>query len=97
MIFDKKRQFRTFTVGHWDNGQWIDDAKNTNNFDKADIIIFPGGVDVSPTYYNEPRGRYTQVDKPSDRDLNEISIYNKAVEQGKYIVGICRGLICSSL
>lgn len=91
-MFDKKHKFKTFTVGNYNDGDWIDNSTNTHNFEKADIIIFPGGIDVSPTLYGENRGKYTQVGKPSQRDIDETKIYKEAIKAGKYIVGICRGL-----
>ncbi len=87
-----KKQLKRITIGFGDDGDWIDNSIRTHNLKEADIIIIPGGVDVSPTYYNEPRGRYTQVGEPSNRDINESKALEYAFNEGLYAVGICRGL-----
>lgn len=86
-----KKQLKRFTATYSDDGDWINNTKRARNLEEADIIIIPGGVDVSPTYYKEPRGAFTQVYHPSDRDIKESAALRYAFNEGKYAVGICRG------
>jgi putative glutamine amidotransferase len=88
----KQLKLKHYTVGSYDDGDWINCSSKTYNYNKADIIIFPGGIDVSPTLYGEKRGSHTQVSQMSERDKTEIEMYNKALKDGKFIFGICRGL-----
>jgi gamma-glutamyl-gamma-aminobutyrate hydrolase PuuD len=57
----------------------------------ADIVVFSGGTDVTPTIYGEDG--YHQLTQASDkeRDRVETAIYHAAVSKRKVIVGICRG------
>jgi putative glutamine amidotransferase len=70
-----------------DNREW----KVLNSSDEVkdiDTIIFTGGEDIDPSFYNETSthsGFYTP------RDTLEFSLFNKAVELGKNIIGVCRG------
>lgn len=66
-----------------------------NSFEKADVIVFTGGEDVSPFLYNKKR-HPTTSNNPT-RDMFEERFFKKAVEQGKGMLGICRGsqLLCA--
>lgn len=59
------------------------------NFNEADVIMFTGGEDVSPSYYGEPVGKYTYNN--IFRDTSERELFSRAIENKKAIVGICRG------
>lgn len=67
----------------------------TDNIHEADVIAFGGGADIDTGFYNEPRGRHTN--KPSERDTIEKRDFTFAVQNGKKMVGICRGaqLVCA--
>jgi putative glutamine amidotransferase len=53
-------------------------------------IMFTGGGDVSLKYFNgEDHARISGVDE--DRDFTEISLLRKAAQDGKPLLGICRG------
>ena len=54
------------------------------------LIVFTGGADVSPHLYDEPIGRHTYSN--TDRDNEEIRIFNQAVKENIPMFGICRGL-----
>lgn len=54
---------------------------------KIDLILFTGGSDVSPDFYNEKVGKYTHIDK--NRDIQERDIYEQYYNIPK--LGICRG------
>lgn len=59
--------------------------------DLFDGIIFPGGPDIDPTFYGEEPhpGLGTTYRK---RDLAEVELLKAAVNNGKAILGICRGM-----
>lgn len=67
---------------------WLD-AAITSKLEDADVVLFTGGADVHPKYYNEKIGNRTMVD--SFRDVGEIEIYEQALALGKKMLGICRG------
>lgn len=53
-----------------------------------DLIIFPGGADVSPSMYGQRNvSSYTEP----QRDKIENTIYKLARKSGKKLLGICRG------
>jgi GMP synthase-like glutamine amidotransferase len=58
--------------------------------EEADVVVFIGGVDVNPELYGEAPIVQTQMPSPA-RDNLEIEVYNKCVELGKPMFGICRG------
>ena len=55
----------------------------------SDIVIFTGGEDVNPMYYEEFVGKRTLFN-PTRDDL-EYGIFQIAVQFKKLIIGICRG------
>lgn len=57
--------------------------------DFADVVLFSGGEDVSPSYYGEPAGKYTFCDKL--RDVYESQIFHYVLQRKKPMLGICRG------
>jgi carbamoylphosphate synthase small subunit len=57
--------------------------------DEADWVLFTGGEDVDPAFYDEPRLQRT-FSNPA-RDQREQVIFNHCVEEGIPMVGICRG------
>ncbi len=53
-------------------------------------LLFPGGIDVDPRFYNEePIARLGQVDL--DWDANDIKLCTKALYNDMPVLGICRG------
>lgn len=68
--------------------------EDINKFEltENDIVMFGGGEDIPPSYYNEEANRtamYPVV--PSRRDRLEKAFFQKAVESGAKMLGICRG------
>ena len=57
-------------------------------FEDADFIQFTGGEDVTPELYGE---KNTHSGNNLRRDQIESEVFNRAVEQGKNILGVCRG------
>jgi carbamoylphosphate synthase small subunit len=63
--------------------------KGAASVDDADIVCFTGGEDVHPHYYNEDPLRCTYFNLK--RDEEDVKVFNRAKEQQKFMVGICRG------
>src|SRR3954447_26041829 len=60
-------------------------------YERMDGILIPGGVDVDPTVFGEtPHARLGRIDPARDRV--EIQLVKWAVEDGKPVLGLCRGL-----
>lgn len=58
--------------------------------EKGDLLLFEGGVDISPELYGEGMGSHTQ--RPNnDRDNIEGEAFFRAKKEGISMVGICRG------
>lgn len=57
--------------------------------DEADILLFTGGEDVSPEFYDENKLECTFTN--IDRDRKEKIFYEDAIEKGLPMIGICRG------
>lgn len=60
-----------------------------SDFHKADVIVFTGGEDVTPSLYRERK--HPQTMNNINRDLGEIYFFTAALAMGKKMVGICRG------
>lgn len=64
----------------------------THDYDEADIIMFTGGSDVSPSLYGETELPKTIVNRR--RDATEVSLYQRRLTYATKpvaFVGICRG------
>jgi gamma-glutamyl-gamma-aminobutyrate hydrolase PuuD len=61
----------------------------TNDLSEADVVVFTGGGDISPTLYNE-KPKVTHGVSP-ERDAFEVAMYDEAKKAGKVMFGICRG------
>ena len=59
-------------------------------YDKLDGVFLPGGVDIDPDSYNEPRSDVCGRVDP-DRDRTEIMFADWAMKDGKPILAVCRG------
>ncbi|MBM6753794.1 gamma-glutamyl-gamma-aminobutyrate hydrolase family protein [Lactobacillus alvi] len=59
--------------------------------DLFDGVIFAGGADVDPTFYDEEPHQKLGVTYRK-RDLFEIELLKEALKAGKAVFGICRGL-----
>jgi len=57
--------------------------------DSADLIVFPGGLDVDPNLYGEPAGQRTSFNPETDANWN--ALYKKYLRQDKKMLGICKG------
>ena len=90
------------SYGYTTESNWIRPLgfEITHNLEDADVVVFGGGKDVDPGFYNEKVGPRT--DSPSSRDKEERLDFLRVQElraEGKKVktVGICRGgqLICA--
>lgn len=57
---------------------------------RLDGILFSGGGDIDPTYYNRPDDAYSNNIDP-DRDRVEFWLLKQALAENKPLMGICRG------
>lgn len=92
----EQKKLKVYHVQGWkEYSSWINHVQPVNSVKEADLVIFPGGADVSPKIYGHPKHKYTHDN--IERDEVETAIYEDAVRQGKYILGICRGsqFICA--
>lgn len=55
----------------------------------ADLVVFTGGEDVNPIYYNEDRHKSTRCNQ--SRDLADIALYEQCLSEGIPMFGVCRG------
>jgi len=92
-----KNRYNIFVVGG-DNGyaNWIP-GEIVRNLEDADVVLFTGGEDVTPSFY----GKLTNPKTGNNigRDIREKEIFDRAQELGKHCLGICRGsqyLCCMS-
>ena len=60
-------------------------------YDRLDGILVPGGVDIDPAVYREPRHELLGRLDPA-RDVTELTITRWALEDQKPFLGLCRGL-----
>jgi putative glutamine amidotransferase len=68
----------------------LDEPTLRNLYLRIDGLLLPGGVDVDPQYFNEPRHpKLGTIDAP--RDVLELTLARWAVTDDKAIFGICRG------
>ena len=63
----------------------IVDVKNPKDID---LVLFTGGEDVNPQYYNEQIGKYTHIN--NNRDEKEINTFHR-FRNHSFLLGICRG------
>ena len=63
-------------------------TKDVKDPKDIDLVLFTGGEDVNPHFYNEQIGKYTHIN--SNRDKKEIDTFYRF--KGKsFLLGICRG------
>ncbi len=69
-----------------------------NDLKKCDVVILWGGTDISPALYGEEPITGSGPKHPTDRDLFEWELIQRASERGIPIIGICRGaqMLCAA-
>jgi putative glutamine amidotransferase len=69
----------------------VDRATLRTIFDRVDGLLLAGGGDVDPAFYHETTSDYVYgIDR--ERDEMEITLVRWAVEGGKPLFAICRGI-----
>ena len=63
-------------------------TKDVKNPKDIDLVLFTGGEDVNPQYYNEQIGKYTHIN--NNRDEKEIDTFHR-FRNYSFLLGICRG------
>lgn len=88
----------TYINAVWKAGGWCIPLGYTDNEDQlkayaemCDGFLFSGGVDVDPKHYGETIA-FDNVEIDEMRDGFEFSMFPYALESGKPIFGICRGI-----
>lgn len=85
---------KIFVVGSAINyADFITDSKLTFDMNEADIILFTGGEDVSPSLYKTRPHPSTYCNK--ERDKAEVAVFKK-IKPNQLALGVCRGsqLLC---
>jgi putative glutamine amidotransferase len=60
-------------------------------YERADALLLSGGEDIEPARYGEPSHAALQQVNPL-RDTVELLLTRRALEDGKPLLGICRGI-----
>lgn len=58
--------------------------------DGCDALLLPGGGDIHPRFYGRDIAGATGIDEA--RDERELALFRRFAEQGRPILGVCRGL-----
>ena len=91
------RGFHPFdSWGLWED---YDVAHDPDDLRTGDTLIIHGGSDISPSLYGKKVSKQTWAsENPSQRDIAEMSLIQRATELGCPIIGICRGgqLLCAA-
>ena len=69
-----------------------DEATLRGMYDRLDALFLPGGADIDPLSYGA--ARHPKCDERTDlsRDRLELTFVRWAIEEGKPVLGVCRGL-----
>src|SRR2546427_840298 len=67
-----------------------DEATLRGIYERIDGLFLPGGLDVDPSVYGEPRGPHCQRTDPA-RDWTELLLVRWALADGKPVLAVCRG------
>lgn len=69
-------------------GDWIEGSQETS-LEDSEIVLIPGGSDVNPALYGHSKLVNTHIN--DEADAAEMDLISKAIEAGKFIIGICKG------
>ncbi|HZS14632.1 MAG TPA: gamma-glutamyl-gamma-aminobutyrate hydrolase family protein [Candidatus Dormibacteraeota bacterium] len=61
-------------------------------YDRCDAVLLPGGPDVEPSRYGETARDDCHLSTAPELDAAELLLTRWAVEEGKPLLGICRGI-----
>lgn len=81
--------------GCYEYSNWIPDVERVKSIEEADLVLIPGGADVSAHYYGEKQGPHLYSDPYADKIESEA--FKKAQALGKPILGVCKGsqMVCA--
>jgi len=69
----------------------VDDETLRGVYDALDAVFLPGGADIDPASYGtEPHPLCDKTDR--ERDRVELALARWAMEEGKPVLGVCRGM-----
>lgn len=63
--------------------------RKSDDIEDADLVVFLGGADVSPSFYNETPLQKTNSNL--ERDMAEKTVFEECVSKEIPMMGICRG------
>ncbi|HEU4628984.1 MAG TPA: type 1 glutamine amidotransferase [Gemmatimonadaceae bacterium] len=69
-----------------------DEATLRGMYDRLDALFLPGGADIDPLSYGAERHPKCDVRTDRSRDRLELTFVRWAMEEGKPVLGVCRGL-----
>ena len=72
---------------------FLEGVSFVDNVEDAEVVLFTGGEDVTPSLYNCKKHVSTYCNP--NRDLAEKEVFNK-IKENQIALGICRGLNCGS-
>jgi len=85
------KKIKWFSCTGSNGGHWIEDGKQVNNYEDCDMIIMEGGNDWPTSWYNQKSNSFT-YGGGYQRDHIERDYFRRAVQDGKMIFGICKGM-----
>lgn len=68
---------------------FIKDSGRSKSFQDSNIVILPGGADISPTLYNSKNVACGFINEKND--LIQWALLKEAHKNNKFVIGICRG------
>ncbi|MEO8622833.1 MAG: gamma-glutamyl-gamma-aminobutyrate hydrolase family protein, partial [bacterium] len=69
----------------------VDESTLRGIYDELDAVFLPGGADIDPlTYGADPHPLCDRTDR--ERDRVEVSLAKWSVQEGKPVLGVCRGM-----
>lgn len=96
-----QKEYRIYVVGtSFGYASWIQ-GNLTKKMKEADVVLFTGGEDISPSLYKESIGKNTYFGRPNSdglsyRDQYEVEAFKEARNLDIPMFGTCRGaqLLC---
>lgn len=70
--------------------EWVDDPADA--IDRVDGLLLAGGDDIDPSLWSESERHPALGPRSERRDSVEPALLRCAIEQGKPVLGICRGM-----
>lgn len=91
MVVQKKPSRKVYVSGSQTHyASWLPESWGvTKKMSEADLVMFTGGEDVSPSYYGETQGKLTRCNV--NRDEYDVENYVEALSLDLPCIGICRG------